>query len=68
MIIDGEILRLQCKNCGTKYKHIIGYGPICPSAFLRKEMLKEYPPKCPSCGSSDYKMRGLFGFLSDLFS
>ncbi len=68
MIIDGEELRLQCKQCGTKYKHIIGYGPICPNEWLRQKRLQDNPPECPRCGSSNYKRLSLGGSILDLFS
>lgn len=67
MIIDGEELRLQCKQCGTKYKHIIGYGPYAPTEWLRQETLRKYPPHCPKCGSTDYKRLLLWGHILDLF-
>lgn len=51
MVIDGEILDFKCKECGFKFKHIIGYGPICPNPWLRHEMLKKNPPQCPKCRS-----------------
>lgn len=53
-IIDGEVLKLECKTCGRKYDWIVGYGPICPTRALREKMLKEHPPVCPECGSNDY--------------
>ena len=64
MIIDGEELRLQCKQCGTKYKHIIGYGPIFPNSWMRKKSLRENPPVCPKCGSHSWDYRS---FLDRLF-
>lgn len=68
MIIDGEELRMQCKQCGTKYKHIIGYGPICPNEWMRQESLRKYPPHCPKCGSSNYKRLSLWGQILDIFN
>lgn len=65
MIIDGEELSFHCKNCGKEFKHIIGYGPVCPMPWLRNLKLKENPPKCPQCGSLNVKRKtflgGLFG-------
>lgn len=68
MLIDAVELRLQCKDCGTKYKHIIGYGPVCPNELLRQQMLRQYPPHCPKCGCSNFKRLSLWGSLMDLFS
>ncbi len=68
MLIDAEELRLQCKDCGSKYKHIIGYGPICPNELLRQQKLRDYPPHCPKCDSSNFKRLSLWGSLLDLFS
>lgn len=50
MIIDGEELKLVCKDCGHRFTRIIGYGPVCPTPILRR-ILKENPSKCPVCGS-----------------
>ena len=58
-IIDGEELSLQCKQCGTNYKHIIGYGPCAPNELMRRESLRKNPPHCPKCGSSNYKQISL---------
>ena len=55
MIIDGEILTFRCKDCGNKFSHMIGYGPICPTPWLRHEMLKKNPPQCPKCNSLNVK-------------
>lgn len=63
MIIDGEELTFKCKACGHKFKHIIGYGPICPIPWLRAQRLKENPPTCPKCSSRNVKR---LGTLSDL--
>lgn len=63
MIIDGEELRMVCKDCGHRFKHVIGYGPVFPSISLRKRMLKEYPPVCPKCKSKNVKQRSFW----DLF-
>lgn len=54
-IVDGEILTFKCQECNHKFKHIIGYGPVCPSSWLRKKKLKENPPICPHCGSKNVK-------------
>lgn len=67
MIIDGEELRLQCKQCGKKYKHIIGYGPMCPNEWLRRERLRECPPHCPKCGSTNYKQFSILDSIIDFF-
>lgn len=63
MIIDGEGLRLVCKDCGHKYSFVIGYGPVCPTPWLRRMKLKENPPVCPKCGSNNWKCRSLFSRL-----
>ena len=68
MIIDAEELRLQCKRCGTKYKHIVGYGPCAPNEWMQRESLRNHPPHCPNCGSSNYKRLSLWGHFFDLFS
>ena len=68
MIIDGEELRMQCKKCGTKYNHIIGYGPVCPNGWMRKESLKKNPPHCPKCGSRDYKSSSFWDTFLDFFN
>ncbi len=67
MIIDGEELHLKCVQCGTKYKHVIGYGPCAPSYWLRREQLRKHPPCCPKCGSTDYKRQSILEIISDLF-
>lgn len=67
MIIDGEELRMQCKRCGKKYMHIIGYGPICPNEWMRREILKKNPPQCPICDSSDYKRLSILDSILDFF-
>ena len=54
-IIDGEILKMKCKDCGHKFEHMIGYGPVCPTPWLRKKILKEKPPRCPECRSQNVK-------------
>ena len=54
-IIDGEEQTMICQECGNRFKHIIGYGPICPTPWLREKILKENPPKCPRCGSVNCK-------------
>lgn len=65
MIIDGEVLTMVCQNCGKRFKHIIGYGPICPTPWLREKILKENPPACPNCGSKNCKQLGIVAdFLS----
>lgn len=51
MIIDGEELKFKCKVCGHKFTYIIGYGPVCPTPWLRYQRLKENPPRCPKCSS-----------------
>lgn len=51
MLIDGEILIFKCIDCENKFSHMIGYGPICPNPFLRRQILKENPPRCPKCQS-----------------
>lgn len=53
MIIDGEILNFKCKDCGSKFKRMIGYGPICPNPVLRRELLRKNPPVCPKCKSKN---------------
>lgn len=63
MIIDGEELRMKCRRCGHEFKHIIGYGPVAPTFWLRAQKLKENPPKCPKCGSMDVKKLTLFDWL-----
>ncbi len=68
MLIDAEELRLQSKDGGTKYKHIIGYGPVCPNEWLRQKSLREHPPHCPKRGSSNFKRLSLWGSILDLFS
>lgn len=55
MIIDGEELKMICKDCGHKFEHIIGYGPICPTSMFRKQKLTENPPVCPKCHSKNVK-------------
>lgn len=55
MIIDGEILDFECKECGFKFKHIIGYGPICPNPIVRRDSLRKKPPVCPACKSKNVK-------------
>ncbi|MDE5881446.1 MAG: hypothetical protein K2H60_06915 [Muribaculaceae bacterium] len=67
MIIDGEELNIECRRCGHRYTHIIGYGPICPTPELRRENLRKYPPVCPRCKSSDYKVRTLLDSILDFF-
>ena len=62
-IIDGEELTMICQECGTRFKHIIGYGSICPSPWLREKKLKENPPVCPKCGSKECKRLGIIGNL-----
>lgn len=52
MICDGEILIMECEKCGHRFRHVIGYGPICPTPWLRRKRLKENPPVCPKCGST----------------
>lgn len=59
MIFDGEELKLKCKKCGHKYTHILCYGPVCPTPWLRAMQLRENPPVCPKCGSSDWGYRNL---------
>lgn len=51
MLIDGEILIFKCKECENKFTHMIGYGPICPTPWLRRQILEENPPVCPNCQS-----------------
>lgn len=58
MICDGEILIMECEKCGHRFRHIIGYGPICPTPWLRRKRLKENPPVCPECGSKNVKEDG----------
>ena len=53
MIIDGEILDFKCTNCNFKFKHIMGFGPICPNPEMRRESLKKNPPICPKCKSKN---------------
>lgn len=43
MIIDGEILDFKCKDCGSKFKHFIEYGPMCPNCCLEDKCLKRIP-------------------------
>ena len=61
MIVDGEELTMVCQDCGKRFKHIIGYGPTCPTPWLRDKMLKEYPPICPNCGSKKSKRLSIIG-------
>lgn len=68
MIIDGEELKYECMSCGAKFKWIIGYGPVCPSPWLREKKLKEHPPVCPHCKSKNVKRYTIFGMFRDLFS
>lgn len=63
MIIDGEELTFKCRDCGREFKHVIGYGPVCPTPWLRAKRLKENPPVCPSCNSKNVKRYGLFDRL-----
>lgn len=63
MIIDGEELNFKCNDCGRRFKWIIGYGPICPSPWLRAKKLKENPPQCPHCKSYNVKRDGILGWL-----
>lgn len=67
IIIDGEEVKLECRDCGERYSHIIGYGPFCPTLEMRKESLRRNPPKCPACGSRSYKELGLFDHVKDWF-
>lgn len=60
MIIDGEELKLKCKKCGHKYTHVLGYGPVSPTPWLRVIKLKENPPVCPRCGSSHWEYRNFW--------
>ena len=53
MIIDVETLSFKCSECGNKFSHLIGYGPICPTPWLRRQKLKENPPQCPKCKSKN---------------
>lgn len=67
IIIDGEELKLECKSCGQRYTHIVGYGPMAPSPWLRRQQLKNNPPVCPRCKSSLYKTRTFLDSILDFF-
>ncbi len=67
MTIDGEELSMQCKQCGTKYSYVLGYGPVCPNELLRQMKLRNNPPHCPKCGSNLYKRLSLLGRLIEIF-
>ena len=55
IIHDGEILTFKCKDCGSTFKRILGYGACCPNIFMRKEILRKNPPVCPECNSMNVK-------------
>ena len=59
IIIDGEELKMVCQSCGNHFKHIIGYGPLCPTPWLRNKILKENIPVCPKCGSKNCRQSGI---------
>ena len=61
MLIDGEEIKLVCNDCGHQFTRIIGYGPICPTPWLRRKILKDKPSKCPACGSLNVKDESMWG-------
>ncbi len=67
-IIDGEALKMVCENCGHEFVHIIGYGPICPTQWLRKKILRENPPVCDRCGSRNVRERTCWDWLKKKMS
>ncbi len=59
MICDGEEIRMVCRDCGHRFRHIIGYGPVCPLPGERERRLKKNPPVCPKCHSTNVEQASL---------
>lgn len=69
MIFDGIEAKMVCRDCGFKFRRIVGTGPACPTARLVDQILKKNPPACPACRSKNVarepSVLGLFGGLFD---
>lgn len=67
-VIDGEELTFKCIECGHKFTRLIGYGPIYPTPWLRKKILKENPSVCPHCHSQNVKRLTMLGKMIDMLN
>lgn len=66
MVIDGEVVKLRCKDCGEQFSKMLGYGPIFPTPSIRRCLLKESDTRCPKGGSRNYEeySGGILGRLA----